>query len=340
MTFNILVVGTGKIARMHAGAMAMIPEVSLGGVVSRDLTRAQAFAADFGSVAAFSDLTEALSHPDVQGVYIATPTGPKEEIALAAMRAGKHVLVEKPLASAASAERLAAAAREHGVTVIDATHFTHNPRTAALQAQMPEDIGTPLSLSASFQIDLADDSNIRYDTNLEPHGALGDLGWYCARAVVELLQPKGPLIRTETEGEFRDGALIAATGFWVFESGERASFDCNFGAGTFVQDLVLSGTEGVITMDDFVHDWERGRIGAEQPDTPAGYTLRQGRMTRATAAYRETPAAQSHVLSLLQNFVTLAKAPAGEASQAAQQRMIATQALVDATFFSSPQNDR
>ncbi|MEM9838136.1 MAG: Gfo/Idh/MocA family oxidoreductase [Pseudomonadota bacterium] len=332
MAFRIGIIGTGKIAAMHARAMAMSPEVEAGGVASRSEASAQAFAAEHGIPFATDSTAALFARDEIDGIYVATPTGPKEELALAALAAGKHVLVEKPLASAASAEGLAKTAREAGRLILDATHFTHNARTHALRSAIPEELGRPLTLNASFHADVGGPGNIRYDSALEPQGALGDLGWYVARAVVEILRPEGLLVRTSAHGTWHGDALIAASGFWVFESGERASFDCGFEPGAMVQDLTLVGRSGIITMDDFVHDWEKGRIDVPCPDIPAGYAVRQGRITRDTIEYRQTPAPRSHVLELLAAFASWSDDPMGAQSTAAQERMIATQRLVDAAY--------
>ena len=80
--------------------------------------------------------TSLLARPDVDAVYIATPTVAKEEIALAAIAAGKHVLVDKPFVNHASVLRMTQAAAAKGVVFMDATHFVHHPRTAAIRAAM------------------------------------------------------------------------------------------------------------------------------------------------------------------------------------------------------------
>lgn len=68
-----------------------------------------------------------------------------------AIRAGKHILADKPLLNGASAERIAKAAAEKGVLFMDATHFVHHARTALLREKLREGvIGQVETLSASF----------------------------------------------------------------------------------------------------------------------------------------------------------------------------------------------
>lgn len=87
-------VGTGNIASLHAQAIAQVPQASLVAACSRTLPTEFARKYD---CEAFSSLSELLSREDIDAVCVTTPSGMHGEPAIAAMRAGKHVLVEKPL---------------------------------------------------------------------------------------------------------------------------------------------------------------------------------------------------------------------------------------------------
>jgi predicted dehydrogenase len=331
MTLSIGIVGTGKIARMHAQAIGMSDAAALAAVSSRRHATAESFTSEFGG-APVEGVDALLNRSDVQAVYIAAPTSAKEAIALAAIAAGRHVLVEKPLASATSARRIAEAAKQASVAVIDATHFTHNPRTETIRQRMAKDIGAPITITSTFQIGLEDQDNIRFDPALEPQGALGDLGWYCARALIEFAPMRGPLTKARAVGTWEGDALIGCGALLQFESGLRSAFDCSFGAGSFVQDLTIAGDRGILSMDDFVHDAEKGHLLAPHPEIPSGYFLRQGRATRKQQDYIETPSPDSHVLRLLKSFAYLAEAPTSPEAEAARQRMVETQELLDAVW--------
>ena len=179
------IVGTGMIAGVIADAVAKSTNATLTGVSSRRLENAQRFVAHRTGATPVQGIDELLSRSDVQAVYVATPTVAKEAIAMAAIAAGKHVLVDKPFLDAASVRRMTAAAAARSVVFMDATHFVHHPRTAAIQAGIPMQIGTPRSLHTTFYFPFADRNNIRFDHTQEPMTALGDLAWYSMRAVVE-----------------------------------------------------------------------------------------------------------------------------------------------------------
>ncbi len=96
MSTGFAIIGTGMIARFHAEAIRAIPNARLIGCFNHNAERAVSFASEF-QCQAYSQLDEMLANPEVQVVTICTPSGAHLEPALAAARAGKHILVEKPL---------------------------------------------------------------------------------------------------------------------------------------------------------------------------------------------------------------------------------------------------
>jgi predicted dehydrogenase len=109
------IIGPGKVAHTHAQALAALPQSNFVAVCGRDPQRTQAFATQYG-VRAYTDLAALLADRDVQSVIICTPHPQHAEQAVAAAEAGRHVLVEKPLAiTAAECDRMIAAAAAHGV---------------------------------------------------------------------------------------------------------------------------------------------------------------------------------------------------------------------------------
>jgi predicted dehydrogenase len=268
-------VGTGNIASWMADVLRNTPGAELAAVASRRTASAQAFATRYGAARGFGSWAEMLSWEGIDAVYVATPTALREEICIAAARAGKHVLGEKPFASLPSVRRITAACRRNGVAFMDATHFVHHPRTAAILARMAETTGRPQSLDSSFLVPLGDRGDIRYDPALEPLGALGDLGWYNMRATLEYLSPDAELrsVSTRLRHDPRTGAIIAGSGSLAFADGTVSDWRCSFEADAPVIELRLSGPLGQIAMDNFV---------GEDSDRSASY--RQARAAAADAA--------------------------------------------------------
>ena len=110
------VIGLG-VGRRHAEAYAVLPETRLVAVCDMNPDRVQAVAAELG-VRALTDPAEVFADPAIQVVSVATPHPSHAPLAIAAARAGKHVIVEKPMTvDLAEADAMVEEARRAGVTL-------------------------------------------------------------------------------------------------------------------------------------------------------------------------------------------------------------------------------
>jgi predicted dehydrogenase len=327
------IVGTGLIAGVIADAIAKSNNARLAAVSSRRIENARRFAEKRPEVAAVQGLDALLARGDVGAVYVATPTAAKEEAALAAIAAGKHVLVDKPFAGLDSARRMSEAAAAKGVAFMDATHFVHHPRTAAVLAAAPEKIGSPRSLHTTFYFPFSDRGNIRFDVRQEPMTALGDMAWYSMKAVVEYLRPRGRISKVVTvpERDPETTAVVRASGLIAFDSGEASTFDVGYTAGTIVMDLQLLGTAGVIGMDDFVLDWADS-FAFKNPDIKVGYTHRTGMATRKDMTFVPTPGHVAQEVAMVDNFAGLAASGDATRRAAYAASTLRTQEYLDALW--------
>ena len=256
--FGFGIVGTGMIAGVIAEAIGKAKKAKLAAVSSRRMENAQNFVAKFPGAAAVEGIDALLARPDVDAVYIATPTVAKEKIALAAIAAGKHVLVDKPFDGRASAVRMTEAATAKGLVFMDATHFVHNPRTAAIQQSLARaDRLAPLAAHLFlFSVRRLHTTSASIRSKSRPARwatwpgiRCGPWSNICGR------KEKSPRPWPCPSGHAVTGAVMRVSGLIAFESGEVSTFDVGWTAGTIIQDLLLLGTTGVIGMDDFVLDW-------------------------------------------------------------------------------------
>ena len=250
-------VGTGGIANSMARAFKDAPNAVLTASSSRTMKKAEDFAAKYEAEKAFDSWAEMCQWDGVDAIYIATPTSVKEEITIAAAKAGKHVLCEKPLPDLPATKRMLAACRENKVAFMDGTHFTHHPRSIQLEDQLDTLVGKRRTLDSIFQFNISDKSNIRMIPALEPMGVLGDAGWYNMRAIVDYINPNAKL-KTVSAFMRRDpdtNAAIAGTGVLIFDDGSSSTFSCSFEAGASRNDARIVGAQGTIDLPKFLsHD--------------------------------------------------------------------------------------
>lgn len=132
---GVALIGCGRIAHSHARAIAALPEQArIVTVADADPARAAAFAAAWSDSAVSADLATALARPDVDAVLLCTPNALHAAQSIQALDAGKHVLVEKPMAeSVADAELMADAARRSGRVLALGQTLRHNAPIRWLQ---------------------------------------------------------------------------------------------------------------------------------------------------------------------------------------------------------------
>jgi len=125
---RIVVAGEGAIAGKHLAALGRIDDAEVVGLVGGNADDTAAFAAEHGIPWHTLDLDEALARPDADAVILTTPTPLHARQAIAALEAGKHVLVEIPMAdSLADAEAVVAAQERTGLTAMVCHTRRFNP---------------------------------------------------------------------------------------------------------------------------------------------------------------------------------------------------------------------
>lgn len=145
------VVGAGNIGTVHTKAIASLPEsAELVCVVDVELDRAQRLAAQYGAESS-SDLASTLAREDIDAITVCTPSGLHADIAVAALDAGKHVVVEKPIeVSLAAADAIIAAEQRSGkVATVISQHRFDRSTERVMQSIADGSLGTITSGMAS-----------------------------------------------------------------------------------------------------------------------------------------------------------------------------------------------
>jgi predicted dehydrogenase len=170
-------------------------DVEVAAVASRSAGRAAAYAAEHGIPRSYGSYPELLADPAIDLVYVALPPSEHAEWSIAALRAGKHVLCEKPFAlNATEAQRMVDAAAETGPRLIEAFHDDYHP-LAARTRELASDLGPIRSVEAVFLVtNPFEPGALRHEPALGG-GALMDLGCYAVHGVRRLIGEEPEVVR-------------------------------------------------------------------------------------------------------------------------------------------------
>lgn len=264
----------GMLGAARVGVYAMLaPARALDGcevraVAARDPERARDYAAANGIPVVHPDYHALIDDPEIDLVYVATPPLNHAELALAAVAAGKPVLVEKPFAMDASE---AAAVHDRavagGVPVFEAMHSPHHPLFARIKASVDGgEIGALARIDARFDAPISQQpGEFRWQAALGG-GALMDLGVYplawCRRLA-------GEAFKVERATATIEGADTQFEAHLHFASGVEAVINSSLYGERHSAELILHGSKGRLIVDNYLAPQTGHRLTIEAADTPA-----------------------------------------------------------------------
>jgi predicted dehydrogenase len=259
------ILGSANIARKNWKAIHNTQNGVVTAVASRDKSRSRQFIAECQADAAFTPAPRALgsydelmADTDLDGVYIPLPTGVRKPWVLRAAQAGKHVICEKPCGvSVADVRDMVGVCRQNGVQFMDGVMFMHSRRLESIRQILDDGqtVGPIRRIYTVFNFNAPPEfftSNIRVNSALEPHGCLGDLGWYCIRFALWVMNWQLP---RRVSGRLLAGTPERAptefSGELFFAGGTSHCFYCSF-ITDLQQTAQISGPGGCLELHDFV----------------------------------------------------------------------------------------
>ena len=329
-------------------------------VASRDSERARRFIADCQRHAAFDppplafgSYEELLAGDTVDAVYVPLPTGIRKAWVIRAAEAGKHVLAEKPVgATAEDVREILAACRRNGVQFMDGVMFMHSRRLDRIREVLDDgqSVGEIRRIVSQFSFGAPPEffeGNIRAHSGLEPLGCLGDLGWYCIRFTLCVLDGMWP---TQVCGHLLSGrgrpdspapVPIEFSGELFFPEGVSASFYCSFLA-EIQQWASIGGTKGSIYVPDFVLPRYGAELGFEISNpvyqiTGCDFNMEDHRRRVAVREYSNS-VPNSQEANMFRSFAALALS--GRPDEYWGAMVLATQQVVDACLESAASQGR
>jgi D-xylose 1-dehydrogenase (NADP+, D-xylono-1,5-lactone-forming) len=225
-------------------------------VGSRDLARAEAFAADKGLPRAHGSYEQLLADREVDAIYNPLPNSLHVEWTIRALEAGKHVLCEKPMSRyPGDVARAFDVAERQGLSLAEAFMWRHHPQLARAREMLATgEIGELRIIRAAFAHLAADPDDIRLQADLDG-GGLMDVGCYCVSGCRALAGAEPERVYAEAIPGGHGGVDISLTATLRFPGDVLAHFDCGV-SYTGGDQLEAVGTEGSLFMDDPWHGRE------------------------------------------------------------------------------------
>ncbi len=236
-----------------------VPEASIVAIAARDPKRAEAFSRKHKIPRVHQTYNDLLDNPDIDAIYNPLPNSLHAEWTIRALKAGKHVLCEKPFASnAREAEEMAMVARETGLVLSEAFAYRYHPLTTRVKEIIASgELGKIKHIDAQFCFLLPSPNNIRFKYELAG-GALMDCGCYPVSLIRHLAEAE-PTV----EVDYKMSADLS------FADGRTAHLVCDMlSPRLFRSSLKIKGAEGKLQVFNPYHphwfNWlrVRGRNGS------------------------------------------------------------------------------
>lgn len=243
--WGILSTANIGMAKVTPGIMAS-PHSEVVAIASRDLGKAQEAAAKLGIPKAYGSYEELFADPDIDAIYNPLPNHLHVPMTVAAAKAGKHVLCEKPIAlNAADAEALRQCPPDR--IVLEAFMVRFHPQWArAREIIRSGELGEVRAINAVFTYFNADPANVRNQADIGGGGIM-DIGCYPITAARFLFEgePKRVVSLVERDPNFRTDRLASVIA--DFGGGRQLSFICSTQTAGHQRVQVL-GTKGKLEV--------------------------------------------------------------------------------------------
>lgn len=261
------IVATGGIAGSMAPQLRHVTGAELIGVASRSASRAAAFAAQHGIERSYGSYSELFADPDIDVVYIATPHAQHHGVAREALRAGKHLLVEKSFTCRLEAtEDIVALAREKRLFMMEGMKTRLRPLAFKLRDLIAQGaIGQVQGVRADLGFATSFDPSSRLWDPRRGGGAMLDVGVYCVSFAHMLLgAPESVQALGRLAPNGVDGCVALQLGYG---DGRYAQLACSLST-EMIRMASVCGTEGSLVISPPFHHMAQmtlTRVGSSEP---------------------------------------------------------------------------
>ena len=245
------------------------PELELWGLCELSAERAAKFTARFPGARTSSSFEEVLADRSVDAVSIATPPATHFPLVQQALEAGKHVLVEKPLATnVADAEQLVELAQSRGLVLMPGHTFIYSPAVNKVRSLIESGELGEIYFITSSRMNLG---------IYQPDGVVNDLAPHDLSILLYWLDQRVSMVSASGSTVFQDGVPETAFLTLCFEKGPTANVQLSWLSPRKVRQMIVVGSKRMVVYDDAAIDgavrvYDRG-FDFSEPSTFGEYQL-------------------------------------------------------------------
>lgn len=247
------IIGCGDVVKRKSGpALLQAERSTIKAVMRRNLSRAQKYASEHKIPVATDDAQEVIEDPEIDVLYVATPPNSHKKYILAGAKAGKDVVVEKPMAMDANeARQMIEACDTEGVELFVAYYRRFYPQVQKVREIIKSDkIGEPVQGYVHISFAPPEDPGWREELEISGGGWFVDVASHRLDLLAFLLgsveRARGVVTSFESGNDLEDTVTLSLK----FDSGAQASVQGDFYSNHQADELYLHGTGGTVYTDD------------------------------------------------------------------------------------------
>lgn len=301
------IIGMGRVAMAHAEAARELKEqVDLVAIAEPRAERAKEMAETFGVKKIYLDYREQLKDPEIEAVIICLPNHLHHPVCLEAARAGKHILVEKPMCmNLAEADEMISKANKHEITLMVGQCRRFSLAMQEIFNRIDE-IGQPFRIDIAFLVHFYQPPTDWWKSSEKAGGLVILLqGSHSVDTVLWLLKkvPSSIVAFSQSQNSLWEGEDEADI-ILKFDTGELASIHLSLNVAPYLHDLLISGPKGSLRLFEYPTEKTYGfryrlelneKIILEGEQIPSLYTIQLKEFAEAIKENRQPIASAQEV---------------------------------------------
>lgn len=266
------------------------PDVEVAAIAARDTTRAREFAEEHGIATVHTTYADVVADDSLDAIYVPLPNSHHQHWAIETLRAGKHLLLEKPFTNnTQEAIQVAEVAGESGKVCMEAFHNRYHPIVEMVIDMLPR-LGRLERVESAFNINLPQSDNIRY-LFATGGGATMDLGCYPVHLLRSVLGSE-PTVVSATHRPAPDPRVDEALTAKLVFGDVAATVTSSLLEEVTEQSAIFTGSDGTLRVDGFVHPQNGNQLvletaaGRKEFTAPTSPTSYEAQLAAFVAAIR------------------------------------------------------